>query len=46
MKYLILAYGAEKDWKTLSKAEQDELLAQDEVLRKRGGIVAALSHAA
>jgi hypothetical protein len=46
MKYLILAYGAEKDWKTLSKAEQDELLAQDEVLRKRGGVVAALGQTA
>ena len=41
MKYLCLAYGDEKDWKALSKGEQDELLAQDEVLRKRGALVAA-----
>ncbi|MGI8899046.1 MAG: hypothetical protein ACR2IB_11715 [Pyrinomonadaceae bacterium] len=32
MKYLCLAYGDEKDWKVLSKSEQDELLAQDQVL--------------
>lgn len=42
MKYLILAYGAEEDWNVLSKAEQDELLAQDEVLRQRGDVVAAV----
>lgn len=42
MKYLILAYGAEEDWKALSKQEQDELLAQDEVLRQRGALVAAV----
>ncbi len=27
MKFLVLAYGDEKDWKALSKAEQDALLA-------------------
>jgi hypothetical protein len=42
MKYLCLAYGDEKDWKTLGKKEQDELLAQDEVLRKRGVLMAAV----
>lgn len=42
MKYLCLAYGDEKDWKALSKDEQDDLLAQDEALRKRGALVAAL----
>ncbi len=42
MKYLVLAYGDEKDWKVLSKREQDALLAQDEVMRKRGDIVAAV----
>ncbi len=46
MKFLCLAYGDEKDWKTLSKSEQDALLAQDEVLRKRGDIVAAVQSAA
>ena len=42
MKYLCLAYGDETEWKTLSKSEQDALLAQDEVLRKRGDLVAAV----
>jgi hypothetical protein len=42
MKYLILAYGSEEDWNALSKREQDALLAQDDVLRERGGIVAAV----
>jgi len=42
MKYLVLAYGDEKDWNALSKAEQEALLAQDEVLRRRGDVVAAV----
>lgn len=42
MKFLVLAYGDEKAWNALSKREQDELLAQDEVLRKRGDTVAAV----
>jgi len=42
MKFLVLAYGAEKDWVALSKQEQDELLAQDQVLRERGDTVAAV----
>jgi hypothetical protein len=42
MKYLCLAYGAEKDWLALSKSEQDALLAQDEVLRERGALMAAV----
>ena len=42
MKYLCLAYGDEKDWNVLTKREQDEMLAQDEVLRKRGFLVAAV----
>lgn len=42
MKFLVLAYGAEKDWVALSKEEQDAVLAQDEVLRQRGDFVAAL----
>ena len=46
MKYLCLAYGDEKDWKELSKAEQDELLKQDDVLRQRGDLVAALDQSA
>lgn len=46
MKYLCLAYGDEKDWKELSKAEQDALLEQDEALRRRGDLVAAVDQAA
>lgn len=41
MKFLCLAYGAEADWRALSADEQAALLAQDEVLRKRGDLVAA-----
>ena len=46
MKYLCLAYGDEKDWQQLSKAEQDALLAQDDVLRRRGDLVAAVEPSA
>jgi hypothetical protein len=42
MKYLCLAYGDEKDWNALSKTEQDTLLAQDEALRSRGVLMAAV----
>jgi hypothetical protein len=42
MKYLCLAYGDEKDWKALSKEQQESLLAQDEVLRKHGVLMAAV----
>jgi hypothetical protein len=42
MKFLCLAYGAEKDWLALTKAQQEELLAQDEVLRRRGDFLAAV----
>jgi hypothetical protein len=42
MKYLCLAYGDEKDWNVLTKNEQDALLAQDEVLRQRGALMAAV----
>lgn len=42
MKFLVLAYGSEEDWNALSQAEQEELLAQDDVLRRRGGLVAAV----
>ena len=46
MKWLVLAYGAEEEWRALSKEEQDALLAQDEVLRGRGDLVAAVDLAA
>jgi len=42
MKYLCLAYGSEKDWKALTEDEQSTLLAQDDVLRERGDLVAAV----
>jgi hypothetical protein len=42
MKYLCLAYGAEKDWNALPKNEQDTLLAQDEAIRRRGALMAAV----
>ena len=45
MKFLCLAYGAENDWKALTRDEQDTLLAQDEVLRKRGALMAAVEPA-
>jgi hypothetical protein len=37
-----LAYGSEKDWNALTKEEQGVLLAQDEVLRKRGVLMGAV----
>ena len=42
MKFLCLAYGDAKDWNALSKEKQDELLKQDEVLRKKGTLMAAV----
>lgn len=42
MKFLCLAYGAEAEWKALSAQEQATLLAQDDVLRGRGDLVAAV----
>ena len=46
MKFLVLAYGHERDWMALTKREQEELLAQDQVLRDRGDLVAALGEPA
>jgi hypothetical protein len=43
MKFLCLAYGGETAWKQLSRAEQNDLLAQDQFLRDRGDQVARLS---
>jgi hypothetical protein len=42
MKYLCLAYGSEDDWNALRKDEQDALLAQDEAIRNRGALMAAV----
>jgi hypothetical protein len=46
MKFLVLAYGDEKAWNALTADEQKALIAQDEVLRKRGDLVAAVDPAA
>ena len=43
MKFLVLAYGAEAGWRALSADEQKALLAQDDVLRQRGDLVAAVA---
>ena len=40
--YLCLAYGAEQDWIALSEEEQEGLSAQDERLRQRGALMAAV----
>jgi hypothetical protein len=45
MKYLCLAYGDERAWNGLTRDEQAALLAQDEQLRKRGDLVAAVEPA-
>ena len=42
MQFLCLAYGAEADWKALSKTEQNVLLAHDEALRAKGALMAAV----
>jgi len=42
MKYLCLAYGDEKDWKRLTKQQQEELLAHDAELRERGALMGAV----
>jgi len=42
MRYLCLAYGAERDWLALTEGEREELLANDEILRERGDTVAVL----
>ena len=42
MKYLCLAYGAEKHSKALTKTEQEALLRHDEDIRRRGALMAAV----
>jgi hypothetical protein len=42
MRFLCLAYGDGKDWQALSKDEQERLLAQDEAVRRRGALMAAV----
>jgi hypothetical protein len=43
MKFLCLAYGSEEGWNELNKQQQSEVLEQDEVLRKRGDFLAAVT---
>ncbi len=43
MKFLCLAYGTETDWVTLPEHEQKVLLAQDEAIRSRGALMAAVA---
>jgi hypothetical protein len=43
MKFLCLAYGSEEGWNELTKQQQSEVLEQDEVLRKRGDFLAAVT---
>ena len=45
MRFLCLAYGADADWRALSAEQQAALLAQDDVLRGRGDLVAAVDPA-
>jgi len=42
IKFLSLAYGDERDWKALTKVQQEDLLRHDEVLRDRGALMAAV----
>lgn len=42
MKFLCLAYGSADGWEKLSKDEQDELLAQDKMIRDRGALMSAV----
>ncbi len=43
MKFLCLAYGAEEDWVALTEGEREALLAQDDLLRARGDLVAPVA---
>lgn len=40
MKFICLAYGREDDWLALSDSRRAQLLAQDDVLRERGALIA------
>ena len=42
MKFLCLAFGDGKDWVALPEERREQLLAQDEVLRRRGDTVAVV----
>jgi hypothetical protein len=42
MKFLCLAFGDGKDWNALTPAEQDKLAEQDQIIRDRGALMAAV----
>jgi hypothetical protein len=42
VKFLCLAYGKEADWLALPEARREELLRQDDVLRRRGALIAVV----
>jgi len=42
MRFLCLAYGAEADWIALPEERRQELLAGDDMLRRRGATIAVL----
>jgi hypothetical protein len=42
MKYLCLAYGDGKDFQLLSRSEREKVFDQDELIRKRGGVMATV----
>ena len=42
MRFLCLAYGRETDWLALADDQRSQLLAQDDVLRRRGALISVL----
>jgi hypothetical protein len=42
MKFLCLAYGDEEGWNSLCESAKEEVLAQDEIIRNRGDLMAAV----
>ncbi|WP_133500271.1 YciI family protein [Cognatilysobacter terrigena] len=44
MKFLCLAYGSEADWKKLTPAEQNTLLAADQRIRDRRAFMSAVEN--
>ena len=42
MKFLCLAYGSEAGWNELTEGEQTEVLTNDEALKQRGNVLAAV----
>jgi len=42
MRYLCLAYGDGKDFQLLSEGERQKVFEQDELIRRRGGLMATV----